>query len=352
MLRVSTVLATLLLITACEQDRIAPEPRLTLDVYEVGQPVVTRERKFNGQVVPADLTRVSFRVPGKILQLDVQAGQPVVAGQTLARIEDTIQKQVLVDAKAQYQLSKRQLERAENLHQRGSLTAAQRDQLQAGFRLSRANLRLAQAGLSYTVVQAPFDGTVAEVDKELYEEVVAGEPVVSVYRSGRTDVLVNIPDTLPAQLHQARDLSTLNLQVVFSGSPDVHQMKVLKGSTARHPDTQAFQLWITMATPGDNFPPGLPVTVTMDLRKAGFSTQEGYVVPLNALQAAGSENSFRVWRYQDGVVDPVPVKVGRISQQGALILSGLHSGDLVATSALSRLGSGQVVNIKIQEQGQ
>jgi RND family efflux transporter MFP subunit len=302
-------------------------------------------------VVPADLTRVSFRIPGKIDHLAVQAGQRVSQGQILAQIDDSIQSQVLVYARAQYQLSRRQLERAENLHQQGALTSAQRDQLQAGFRLAEANLKLAEAGLSYTLVKAPFDGTVAGVNKELYEAVTAGETVVTVYRNDRTDVLVNIPDILPAKIHQARDLQALQVRAVFSGAADVYTMHYLKGSTARNPKTQAFQFWITMPTPRIPFPPGLPVTITADLQEAGFSTETGLVVPLTALAAAAQQDVFLVWRYEDGMVNPQPVQVGRITQRGALISGGLQAGDLIVTSGLSRLSAGQAVDIQLQNQG-
>lgn len=341
-----------ILLTGCAEDHVSQEPRLTVQAYEVGRPIVKRERKFLGRVVPADLTRVSFRIPGKISHLGVQAGQHVVAGQLLAQIEDSIQRQVLVDAQARYELSKRQLERAETLHSRGSLSAAQRDQLQAGFRLAEAELKQAQAMLSYTVVKAPFDGYLAEVDKELYEAVSAGETVATIYRRDRTDVLVNIPDILPAKVHQARNISALEAHAEFSGDPNVYIMHLLKASTARNPKTQAFQLWLTMPAQQAPFPAGLPVTITVDLLEVGFSTEAGLLVPLNALQAARQEDAFRVWRYQDGVVTPSPVQVGRITQDGALISNGLRAGDLVVTSGLSRLSPGQAVDIQIRGQGQ
>jgi len=345
------VIGSVFLLAACEQDRVSSRPGLTVEIYEVGRAVVQRERIFHGQVVAADLTRVAFRIPGKIDHLAVQAGQRVVQGQVLAQLEDSIQRQVLADASAQYQLSRRQLERAENLHKRDALTAAQRDQLQASFRLAEANLKLAQARLSYTLVNAPFDGTVADVNKELYEAVSAGETVITVYRNDRTDVLINIPDILPAKGHQARNLAAQQVRADFSGNPDGFMMRYLKGSTARNPKTQAFQFWVTMPTPEIPFPPGLPVTITFDLQEAGFSTETGVIVPLTALDAAAQEGVFQVWRYADGIVNPVPVQVGRITQRGALISGGLHAGDLIAISGLSRLRAGQSVDIQQQDQG-
>lgn len=310
-----------------------------------------RERTFLGRVVAADLTRVSFRVSGKINHLEVQAGQRVVEGQLLAQIEDSIQRQVLADASAQYKLSQRQLERAENLHQQGALTSAQRDQLQASFHLAQANLRLAEAGLSYTRVVAPFDGTVADANKELYEAVVAGETVVTIYRNDRTDVLIDIPDILPAKVHQAKNIGALEVTAIFSGNPNVYPMRYLKSSTARHPNTQAFQFWVTMPTTGIPFPPGLPVTITTDLEAAGFTTETGLLVPLTALEAAAQQGDFRVWRYEDGAVNPRAVEVSRITQRGALISGGLAAGDFIVTTGLSRLRAGQAIDIKLQNPG-
>jgi RND family efflux transporter MFP subunit len=346
------MLASVLLVAACEQDRVSTPPLHTVEIYEVGRAIIQRERTFLGRVVPADLTRVSFRIPGKIDHLAVQAGQRVVQGQILAQIEDSIQRQVLADASAQYKLSQRQLERAENLHQRGSLSSAQRDQLQASFRLAQANLKLAEAGLSYTRVVAPFDGIVADVNKELYEAAAAGETVVTVYRNDRTDVLINIPDILPARVHQAKNITAVEVKAVFSGSPDVYTMRYLKSSTARNPKSQAFQFWITMPATGIPFPPGLPVTITSDLEAAGFTTETGLLVPLTALEAAAQEGDFRVWRYEDGVANPQTVEVSRITQRGALVSSGLQAGDRIVTTGLSRLRAGQAIDIKLQNPGQ
>ena len=100
-------------LAACDQQHVHPEPPLVVEMYTVGKPVVERERTFHGVVVPADLTRVSFRIAGKIDKLAVEAGQRVSRGQPLAHIEDSIQRQIVADSRAQYELSERQLARAD-----------------------------------------------------------------------------------------------------------------------------------------------------------------------------------------------------------------------------------------------
>jgi RND family efflux transporter MFP subunit len=345
------VLPALLVIAACEQDTVSPRPELTVQVWKVDRMVASGKQHFLGRVVPADLTRVAFRIPGNIAQLAVQAGQDVVAGQVLARLDDSIQLQVLADATAQYQLSRRQLERAENLSALGSLTPAQRDELQAGYRLARARLELAQAELSYTVMEAPFDGTIAVVEKELFEAVAPGETVATLFRNDRTDVLVELPDALVSQIHRAPDPDAFSPRATFSGSPEVYPLHYLKSSMARDPRAQAFQVWLTSDNPELRVPPGLPATVVIDLEQAGLQVDSGLVVPVTALEPAGKEGLFRVWRYRDGTIAPVEVAIGRISQQGVLVTAGLEAGDLVVTSGLSRLTPGQEVDVQLLNAG-
>ena len=336
-----------LLLAACEQADIAPRPGLTVQVWRVSEAVASGKQQFLGRVVPADLTRVAFRIPGDISHLGVQAGQDVVAGEVIAQLDDSIQQQALADATAQYDLSRRQLERGENLFRLGSLTPAQADELRAGYRLALARLELAKARLSYTVVTAPFDGTVADVDKELFEAVAPGETVATVFRNDRVDVLVELPDAFLSQIHRSPDPSAFRPRAVFSGSTREYPLRYLKGSMARDPRTQAFQVWLTLEDPEAYFPPGLPVTVLVDVQEAGFRVDSGLVVPLTALQAADTAGSFRVWRYRDGTVAPAAVEVGRISQQGVLVTRGLEAGDLVVTSMHSRLAPGQAVAIQL-----
>jgi len=350
-LRLLAACLTPLLLAACEQDTVIPAPELTVEVWEIGSPIAATRQQFLGRVVPADLTRVAFRIAGNITRLPVQAGQDVVAGQVIAQLDDSIQQQVLADASAEYELSRKQLERADKLVRRGSLTPAQRDELQAGFRLALANLELARAGLSYTVVKAPFDGTIAEVGKELFEAVTPGETVATLFRDDRTDVLVELPDSFSVQVHRAPDPAAFHPRAIFSGRAEVYPLRYLKSSMARDPQSQAFQVWLTLEDPKVYFPPGLPATVSADLQQAGFRVDTGLVVPLTALEAGTHPDSFRVWRYRDGIVEPVEVRVGRVTRQGVLVTDGLAAGDRVATSGLSRLQPGQAVVVKLTNPG-
>ena len=345
------VLLLVLGLGGCSRDSVLPQPALTVSLHEVGGTVVEGRRSIHGRVVPADLTRVAFRIPGRISELSVQSGDAVKEGQVLGRIENAIQEQRLIDARAQYQLSRRQLQRAEDLFELGSLTAAQRDELKAAFRLAKANLKLAEARQSYTAVVAPFDGTVVDVEKELFESVAPGETVLTLYRNDRTDVLVNVSDAIVAGMHQARDNAAFDTRAQFADGGRSYPMDYLKNSSARNPQTQAFQIWLSTEDPAARFPPGTPVTLTADFGQAGFALPSGLSVPLTALQADGDTGAFRVWRYREGEVQPVAVRVGEVGAHGALVTDGLQAGDRVVVTRLSRLRPGLAVQVSETVEG-
>ena len=71
---------------------------------------------------------------------------------------------------------------------------------------------------------------------------------------------------------------------------------------------------------------------------------------MTTLEAGAQRGEFRVWRYEDGAVAPSPVQVGRITQQGALVLNGLQEGDIIVNGSHSRLSPGREVDIEIQHQ--
>lgn len=344
----SGVWLLMMLLVGCSDSGELTFPPLVVETYTVGEPVAKSQREFHGRVVPAELTRVAFRIPGKIATLPVQSGQKVSKGEVLATLDDAIQQQEMADARARFSLAKRQLKRAENLVTKGAITAAQRDEIRAGFRLARANLDLAKNHLRHTRAVAPFDGVVLDVPKEVFESAAAGDPVVTVYRTDRIDVLINLPDEFPAQIHRTRHVLSSGFEVQFSGENATRTMRILESSTARNPQTQTFQSWMTMPSQGiteKNFQPGLPVTVSVDLKQADFKLVQGLLVPLRALEAADQSDQFNVWRYRDGKVYSARVRVSQVTQEGALVSSGLQSGDEIVVSGLAQLSDGLPVGV-------
>jgi multidrug efflux pump subunit AcrA (membrane-fusion protein) len=107
-----------------------------------------------GYLVPARQVTVSPKVAGQILELLVEVGQRVQAGEVLARLDPAGQQAAVRLAQAAVKLAEARVEKAKP---EGPLQVAV---ARAAVDVARARLALAQYHLDCTVVRAPVSGTV------------------------------------------------------------------------------------------------------------------------------------------------------------------------------------------------
>ena len=99
--------------------------------------------------VRAKLTAtVSAKVMATIREIPVKAGDPVRAGDELAKLDDR-------DLRAEYERARADYERFKNLLEKEAATRAEFDAVQSRYRVAEANL-------SYASIVAPFDGVVGQ----------------------------------------------------------------------------------------------------------------------------------------------------------------------------------------------
>src|SRR6185503_19017141 len=143
------------------------------------------ERSFTGIVAARVQGDLGFRVPGKVLERLVNAGQTVKRGQTLMRIDPT------------------DLALAVRAHDESIVAARARARQTADAEAARAQLNVAeaQAGVArnetgYAVLLADADGVVVETLAEPGQVVSAGQVVVRLAQAGRREAVIELPETL------------------------------------------------------------------------------------------------------------------------------------------------------------
>ena len=68
--KLSIVVASAMLLQACNSEAVHREQRpLLVSTFEVGAPLTDQFRSFNGQVMPAELTPLAFKLAGEIQQV-------------------------------------------------------------------------------------------------------------------------------------------------------------------------------------------------------------------------------------------------------------------------------------------
>ncbi|USD42749.1 efflux RND transporter periplasmic adaptor subunit [Vibrio sp. SCSIO 43135] len=335
---------TLTSIQGCEQQtEHRPRPELQVNTVTLAQPIVSQYRSFNGQVVPAELTPLSFRLDGEISGILVQEGDRVKKGEVVAILDDSKQKQTLFDAQAKMELALKQFQRGKDLFSNKMISKAEHDELTANFKLAQANLGLAKSQIEYTRLRSPAAGTVAGVDKKRFENTSPGESVLSIYQDDQVYVRISLSDSVIAMLNPNRNAKKYQPSATFSGHEGSYTLNYLEHTSELHPQSQTYEFWLSMPQVEPEILPGTSVNVTVDMVAAGLSTVQGFEVPMTAIDSGLERKEFFVWKLQEGVATRAPVEVEQINSEGAVVASGVQSGDVLINSNLRKLREGMAV---------
>ncbi len=186
-------------------------PPATVRVAEAKLDTLRPRLAVVGRLREVRLATVAAEVEGKILEVPVREGDPVIGGQTvLARIDgvwaelDLARTQAdVAAAQATLDQSELDLKYLEQLLQAQSAKPKEVDDMRARVSSDRALLSAAIANrdrvkkeLERVTVVAPFDGFVTRKHTEAGQWVAPGDEIVEVISNGQIDAVADVPEHL------------------------------------------------------------------------------------------------------------------------------------------------------------
>ncbi len=136
---------------------------------------------------------LAAQTTGRIIEVRVDAGARVKAGEVLMRIDTREAAEALTGAQAQFANTKASLARMKTLHAQKFVSQAALDKADADYKLAAAHVAQASATNSHSVIVAPFAGIVAQRFAEAGEMANPGRPLISLFEPGGMRVLASIP---------------------------------------------------------------------------------------------------------------------------------------------------------------
>ena len=88
LLRVVTIALVPLALAACNEPKAAQEPVRPVKAFVIPAPQAERTLTYSGVIAPRIESQLGFRVAGKIMERFVNAGDRVLAGQRIARLDE------------------------------------------------------------------------------------------------------------------------------------------------------------------------------------------------------------------------------------------------------------------------
>ncbi|MBS3743082.1 MAG: efflux RND transporter periplasmic adaptor subunit [Wenzhouxiangellaceae bacterium] len=308
-------------IAGCADEDAAPskdEPRPVLTsrakVADIGS------ARLSGTVRARYETPVSFQVGGRILERRVDAGDRVVPGEELFRLDPQDFEQAVAVARAEFQAARAELEtaRAETRRNRDLLArdfisdqVFERVQLvekSARERVQAAQARLDQAEnqLGYTELAAGREGLLIEVTGEPGQVVAAGQAVGVIALEGEKEVEVFLPERfgVPESGHivaDGRAVGGLSLREAAGAADDV---------------TRTWKARYSIAAEDPSPRLGQVVKVALDTDGVDGDVLE---VPAGAINERG--HGPQVWIIRAGQARPVRVTLLDMDTENARILA-------------------------------
>ncbi len=320
---------------------------------------------LTGDVEAANSVRLFGQIPDRLLEVRVDVGETVRAGQVLARIRDEgLQAGVeqieanLRAARSNLANMQDELERSRRMNAAGAVSNQTLESLQTRTQAAQAQVEQLEAALTQAraasrnaQITAPFDGVVAERYLEAGDLAGPGIPVFRLVSTGQVKIATEVSQDRLGQVRigmPARVRVSAWPGVVFAG-------KVTRIAPVLDPMTRMSAIEITVPNREGRLKPGMFAEVTMVVQQVS----ETLLVPLD-----GVLDEYRFVAYgasaqrdrEGGLEAEVfvvasdtarvrSVRLGIIGTESVQVLEGLVPGDRVVTVGKYQLVDGAVVRV-------
>ena len=326
-------------------------PVTVVNVSRADVPILLRNI---GVVQAMQTALIRSRVDGTLEKVFFQEGQEVKRGDALVLIDPRPYQAVLEQAIAKKAQDEANLTSARLDYQRGlelvrtqSITQQVVDQrtaavraLEAQVRADDANIAAAKVNVDYTMITAPFDGTMGlrliDLGNEVRAADTTGIGIATIAQTRPITVVFNLPqDALPA----VRTNMTAGKLPVAAYSADDKTLlatgELMTTDNTVDVTTGTIKLKARFENAETKLWPGQFVNARLqtELKKGSL------VVPSIAVQR-GPANLFVYVVKPDNTVALTPVKIGQDDGQTVIIASGLEDGQQVVVNGQSRLQNG------------
>jgi membrane fusion protein (multidrug efflux system) len=296
---------------------------LTVDVQAVGS------LRSNESVI------IRPEIAGRIATINFQEGQSARAGDVLVRLDDSLYRAELNQARAALALSRTNYERASRLFQEKAGTQRALDEAVAALRNDEARVAAAETRLEKTVLSAPFSGIVGLRKVSVGDFVNVGQDIVNHEQIDPLKVDFRVAETQLGHL----DIGQAVLVHVDAFPDEEFEGKVYAIDPQVDVIGRSIALRADMPNREMRLRPGLFSRVRLIVTRA----PDAILIPEEALIPVGDDRF--VLRVVDGKAVRAKVTLGERYEGQVRVLDGVAEGDLVITAGQIKVQDGMPVQV-------
>jgi membrane fusion protein (multidrug efflux system) len=294
--------------------------------------------------------QVSPEIDARIAELHFTEGQRVAKGDLLASLDpDKLRREVrsakaaLNRARAEAADAKRSYARFQELYERDTISAEERDERRTEWETAQAEaerlaeqLELMRERLDDATIRAPMDGVLSQREVDEGDFVEAGEVLVVLYSIDPLEISFTIPETYMGRVEPDMEVS-----VEVAAYPDCpFPGRIVFVSPSIDPQTRKFLVKSMVPNPQGQLKPGgfARVVLTLD-------TLPGRpAVPEQALVA--TREGYSLFVIEEGTATKRDVRIGLRRTGLVEIREGIEPGEAVVAQGQMRLADGAQVDVR------
>jgi membrane fusion protein (multidrug efflux system) len=315
-----------------EQVVVAPERAVLVRTQRVVPQAISDVVVLPGWVEADASVWISIEKNGRVVELPVDRGDEVKAGQVLLRVDarhwNAKQKQAAIELAD----AERDLARWKKLKEKGAVSSSDYDAIQRRRDLAEVSAEEIEVDLSQCTITSSIDGVVNARHVELGEYVSEAQAVFEIVSADKLNVAVNVPEK---DVHAVVEGAMLRLRSAVLPDAFTGRVEFVAINGAQPANTFAMELAV------ESPPPALKPGMIVDVELIRAERENAVVVPFSAVIPKRGEHIVFVV-VEDRAVLRV-VQIDAIIGKNVVLMSGLESGDQLVIEGQRTLQDGVMV---------
>ncbi|MBR5333680.1 MAG: efflux RND transporter periplasmic adaptor subunit, partial [Alistipes sp.] len=245
---------------AATEPVVEVKPKVTTAVVHIEE--VDQQSVFTGNVEGYAVNNITPQQARRIKRLLVDVGDRVSAGQKVAEMDNS----ALAQAKAQYENSKANFERSDELYKFGGESKANWEAVKTAYEVSKSTY---ENLLENTTLVSPISGVVTARNYD-NGDMCGGMPIFVVQKINPAKIMINVSESLYSHIKKG-----MVVDVELDALPEQKfSAKVSRITPSIDPSTRTFPVELVLANDKEVVKPGMYARVIMN-----YGARKSVVVP-------------------------------------------------------------------------
>tara|TARA_B100001057_G_scaffold495557_1_gene594863 strand:- start:1083 stop:2243 length:1161 start_codon:yes stop_codon:yes gene_type:complete len=311
-------------------------PAVPVKVSEVDEGAITSSLVFDSVLETESSVEIFAETSGLILEVHVEEGDSVVAGQILALMENVEEGVDAEEAEARYEHQKANFKRTEDLYGRKLINQQEYDNAKFDLEQMRLRFERAKIQLENTIVRSTVSGVVTERNTQAGRRVATNRAMFSIMNLDELFANVNIPGQHMLSIEQGLQ-AVIDSDLIEGVRYDAFVKLV---SPIVDPESGTFKAKVAVSKLN-----GMPIYPGMfvNVRVIVDTSDDAVLIPKEAIVHEGDLKY--IFKVQNGKAKKTLLQEGYSNVGFIQATSDIVKGDLVIVMGQSALKDG--ANVKI-----